>query len=143
MEIKNKIFFLLIVVVLVASMTLWPNEIEEDVISTETQKEQIIIPEVLKKIAWCESKNRQFNDDGSIHRGEINPKDIGYFQINEYWNGEEALSLGFDIYTLEGNTKMALHLYSKKGSQPWNWSSGCWNNPNRVWIEKEGEYFSK
>lgn len=84
------------------------------------------VPAILKKISKCESQDRQFNADGSIHRGEINPKDIGKYQINERWNGEEAKRLGFDIYTLEGNTKMALWLYKTRGTQPWNWSKNCW-----------------
>lgn len=102
-----------------------------------------VIPVILKKISWCESGNMQFEKDGSIHRGKINPKDIGKYQINERWNGEEALRLGFDIYTLEGNTKMALHLYKGQGTTPWDWSRGCWADPDRVWWEKDGEYWSK
>ena len=101
------------------------------------------IPVILKKISWCESGNMQFEKDGSIHRGKINPKDIGKYQINERWNGEEALRLGFDIYSLEGNTKMALHLYKYQGTTPWNWSRGCWEDPDRVWWERDGEYWSQ
>lgn len=84
------------------------------------------LPPIFKHIAQCESQTRQFNADGTIHRGEINPKDIGMYQINEYWNGETARELGFDIYTLEGNTRMALWLYEHRGLQPWAWSKPCW-----------------
>lgn len=101
------------------------------------------IPEILKKIAWCESHNRQFNEDGSVYYGEINPKDTGKYQINSYWNGDEAKRLGFDIYTLEGNTKMALYMFKHQGTTPWNWSKHCWGDPDRVWTVKNGEYFSK
>lgn len=101
------------------------------------------VPEILKKISWCESKNRQFNKDGSIHIGEINPKDIGKYQVNERWNGAEAKRLGFDIYTLEGNTKMSLHLFKNQGTTPWNWSRSCWEDPDRVWWEKDGELWSR
>ena len=101
------------------------------------------VPVILKKISWCESQNKQFEEDGSIHRGEINPKDLGKYQINERWNGEEAIRLGFDLYTLEGNTKMALYLYHDQGTTPWNWSKHCWGDPDRTWYEKGGEYWSK
>lgn len=70
----------------------------------------------------------QFNRDGSVHRGVQNPKDVGKYQINEYYHLEASRGLGVDIYTLEGNTKYALYLYSKNGSRDWNWSRGCWNN---------------
>lgn len=90
------------------------------------------VPVILARIADCESGHgvvggaRQFNADGSVVRGKINPQDIGKYQINEYWNGETARSLGFDIYTLEGNTRMALYLYKTRGLQPWEWSRACW-----------------
>lgn len=102
-----------------------------------------VIPEILKKISWCESGNRQFNADGSVYHGEINPKDTGKYQINTFWNGEEAKRLGFDLDTLEGNTKMALYMYKYQGTTPWNWSKHCWGDPDRVWTVKNGEYFSK
>lgn len=59
-------------------------------------------------------------------RGKQNPRDIGKYQINEYWNGAEAKRLGYDIYTERGNTLMALYLYRTQGVHPWNWSRGCW-----------------
>lgn len=85
------------------------------------------LPAVLLKIAECESHNKQFNPDGSVIRGKQNPKDVGRFQINEYWNGTTAKKLGYDIYTWEGNTKMALYLYDKRGTKDWLWSKWCWS----------------
>lgn len=85
------------------------------------------LPPILGKIAWCESRNRQFNPDGSVHRGEINPQDIGKWQINtKYWL-ELSIQLGYDIYTEQGNTNMALYIYEHYGTKPWNWSKNCWN----------------
>lgn len=84
------------------------------------------LPPIFKHIAQCESQSRQFNSDGTVHRGEQNPKDIGLYQINEYWNGDEAKSLGLDIYTVEGNTAMALVLYKRNGLRDWEWSRWCW-----------------
>jgi hypothetical protein len=85
------------------------------------------IPYIMQKIAYCESHDRQFNADGSLHRGDINPSDIGYFQVNEVYWAKKAKSLGFDIYTLKGNTAMALWIYTNYGTTPWNWSKACWN----------------
>jgi hypothetical protein len=106
-----------------------PDPIE---ISIDKPVEKLVImsdlPQVLQDISWCESSNRQFNDDGSVKHGIINPKDIGQWQINEYWNGEEAKRLGFDIYTQQGNKDMALHLYNTQGTSPWNASQPCWSD---------------
>ncbi len=99
--------------------------------------------DILKKIAWCESKNRQFNADGSVHMGEINPQDTGKYQINEHYHLEASKALGMDIYTLAGNTAYANYLFKTQGTTPWNWSKGCWSDPDRVWTEKAGEYWSK
>lgn len=101
------------------------------------------VPVILKKISWCESQNRQFEKDGSIHRGKINPQDVGKYQINEYYHLATSKKKGMDIYTLEGNRTYALHLYKTQGTTPWNWSKPCWGDPNRVWTEKGGEYWSK
>lgn len=100
------------------------------------------VPVILKKIAWCESQNRQFDEDGNVHRGIINPKDTGKYQVNEYYHLENSKKLGIDIYTLEGNTEYALYLYRRNGIRDWDWSKGCWGDPERVWWEKDGNYWS-
>ena len=89
-----------------------------------------VLPDIFKKIAWCESKNMQFNADGSVHRGVANSQDVGKYQINEYYHLRASQALGIDIYTLEGNTKYALHLYKHEGTTPWHWSEWCWNDKN-------------
>ena len=77
---------------------------------------------VMIDIASCESGYRQFNSDGSVHRGETNPRDVGTYQINEHFWLEESKRLGFDIYTIDGNIAMAKYIYQHHGSQPWHWS---------------------
>jgi len=84
------------------------------------------VPEILKKISWCESRDRQFKADGSIHRGAVNPQDVGKYQINEYYHLEASRKLGMDIYTEKGNTDYALYLFKHQGTRPWNWSKFCW-----------------
>jgi hypothetical protein len=84
------------------------------------------IPQILKDIAQCESKSRQFNEDGSVHMGEINPLDTGKWQINQKYHLAKSQELGMDIFTLEGNTAYAIYLYETEGTTPWNWSKDCW-----------------
>ncbi len=81
---------------------------------------------VLADIAWCESRFRHYNEDGNIHRGEINNRDVGVMQINERFHLNQALKFGYDIYTIKGNMAYAKYLYDKEGTTPWNSSSKCW-----------------
>mgnify|MGYP001570233739 CR=1 FL=1 len=85
------------------------------------------IPYILIKIAECESGGQHFNPDGSIKRGIVNPKDVGLYQINEFYHLETAQKMGINLYTEEGNIKYALYLYRKNGTRDWNWSRSCWN----------------
>ena len=86
------------------------------------------VPEALAKIAQCESRDRHFEADGKVLRGEHNPADIGRYQINiKYWE-KKAKELGYDIYTEAGNEAMALHLYREYGTAPWKRSQPCWQN---------------
>jgi len=85
------------------------------------------IPQDLRKIADCESGNNQFDKEGNVIVGRVNPKDIGVLQINSYYWGETAKELGYDIYTRGGNLSMGLWLYKNYGTQPWQWSKSCWN----------------
>lgn len=80
----------------------------------------------MEKIAWCESRQRQFNIDGTVLRGAINSQDVGYFMINEYYWLDKSIELGYDIYTLKGNKEMAMWIYERQGTTPWNWSKPCW-----------------
>jgi len=85
------------------------------------------LPEVLRHIAFCESRNRQFDDNGEILLGK-NKNDVGRYQINtDHW-GEKAEQLGHDLYTEEGNEAMAFYLYREFGTKPWYWSRKCWES---------------
>ena len=84
------------------------------------------VPAILEKIAYCESHNRQFDKNGSVLHGEIDPHDIGKYQINlRYW-GVEAKKLGYDLTTEEGNEAMAVELYNRFSTDPWSRSESCW-----------------
>lgn len=81
---------------------------------------------ILIKIAGCESTFKHLDKNGKLVRGRVNNQDVGVMQINERYHLEQSKSLGFDIYTLDGNMAYAKYLYEKQGSQPWNSSSKCW-----------------
>ena len=87
---------------------------------------------IMVQIAKCESRFTQFDKDGSIHRGRINPADVGTFQVNEYYHLKESKKLNMDIYTIEGNLKYARHLYESEGVDPWSASSPCWGKYTEV-----------
>lgn len=78
-------------------------------------------------IAQCESHQEQFDSSGHVLHGIVNPDDVGYFQINKYYNGAEAKRLGYDINTESGNIGFALYLYGKEGTAPWDASKSCWS----------------
>ena len=82
---------------------------------------------VLADIAWCESRNRQWNADGTTFRGEVNHSDIGIMQINVAYHADEAKALGIDLYGLSGNLAFAKYLYKAEGTQPWSSSEPCWD----------------
>ena len=82
---------------------------------------------ILVAIAQCESNFSQFNPDGTVVRGRVDSHDVGVMQINETYWLEKSKSLGYDIYTIQGNVDYAKYLYAKQGTDPWNSSSKCWS----------------
>jgi len=85
---------------------------------------------LLVKICNAESEGKQFLKNGDVVRGKVNHADIGYCQINETINNDEARRLGFDIYTEKGNKDYAVYLFLHRGTQPWNASKKSIDNPN-------------
>ena len=81
---------------------------------------------ILAEIAKCESRFRQVDKDGNVLRGEVNKSDVGLMQVNEYYHGEKAEDLGFDLTSVDGNLAYAKYLYEKEGTKPWNASAKCW-----------------
>ncbi len=82
---------------------------------------------VLAEIAKCESEFRHYDKSGNVLHGTADPRDIGVMQINQFYHGDEAKRLGFDISTVEGNLGYAKYIYSKQGVEPWSHSAACWN----------------
>jgi hypothetical protein len=84
--------------------------------------------DLVVKIAKCESGLRQFDSNGRVLRGVVNHKDVGIFQVNEFYHLEESRRLGFDIYSVGGNIQYATWLLKSQGTEPWSWSKKCWKN---------------
>ena len=95
------------------------------IVEVKEVKKEVVIPQNLLDISYCESRGRQFNSDGSVYRGTINNQDVGRWQINEYYWLKKSKELGFDIYTENGNRDMAIWIYNKYGAKPWGWSAQC------------------
>ncbi len=82
---------------------------------------------IMAKVAYCESTHTQFSAPGVVHRGVVNSKDVGIFQINERYHLKRSKDLGIDIYSIEGNMEYARILYEEQGLQPWSASKPCWS----------------
>jgi len=87
---------------------------------------------ILAEIAFCESRLRQFDENGNVLRGVQNSQDVGVMQINEKYHLETAQKLGLNLYTLEGNMAYGKYLYDTQGTKPWNYSSHCWGKHREV-----------
>lgn len=85
---------------------------------------------ILADIAWCESRMRHLDKDGTILRGMVDSDDIGVMQINTRYHQKTADELGIDLYSLSGNLAYAEYLYEKQGVKPWMASSPCWGKAN-------------
>jgi hypothetical protein len=94
-------------------------------VETEVREYFADIP-LMAEISYCESRFRQFENDGSVFRGKVNDRDVGAMQINEYYHLARAKKLGYDLHTLKGNMQYARLLYKEQGAQPWVSSSPCW-----------------
>ena len=84
---------------------------------------------ILAEVARCESTFTHIDPEtGTVKRGHMNSSDLGVMQINEYYHGERAARLGYEITKLEDNLAYARYLYEKEGVQPWSASQHCWRH---------------
>lgn len=79
----------------------------------------------LMRVAYCESRYRQFDTNTLPLKGEIDKNDTGFMQVNKKYHLEEAQELGYDLDTAYGNIMFAKWLYNKQGIQPWSASKEC------------------
>lgn len=86
---------------------------------------------VMERIAQCESGKNQIDPKTGQVLMRYNPKsnsmDIGYYQINETYNGKLATKKGYDLTNKEDNIAFAYELYKERGTEPWSASKSCWN----------------
>ena len=78
-------------------------------------------------VASCESQLQQFDKDGTVLRGRVNPDDIGIFQINSFYHEEDYLKMNIDVFTPIGNIMYAKFIYDRSGLAPWVHSKHCWS----------------
>jgi hypothetical protein len=90
----------------------------------------------MQKIAYCESRNRQFDKDGTTLRGVVNSRDVGIFQVNEKYHLGDSKKMGINIHTVDGNMEYARHLYESQGTRPWNSSRPCWGKYETLALNK-------
>lgn len=83
---------------------------------------------ILIRIAWCESRFKHYDSNGGLLRGHRNKNDVGVMQINEFYHADNALHMGYDLYTPQGNLGYAKWLFERHGTEPWFYSRGCWSN---------------
>ncbi len=91
---------------------------------------------VMKKVAYCESRNRHFDKSGEVLRGRKNSYDRGVMQINLLYHEETAKKMGLDLHQIDDNVAYARYLYKKQGAKPWMSSSACWSNSASLEIAK-------
>ena len=83
---------------------------------------------VLPIIAQCESRGRQFDDEGNLITNPTSSA-VGKYQIMASLHEERAKKMGFDIRTEEGNEQYARVLYAESGTKHWESdlkSRKCW-----------------
>jgi len=101
-----------------------PEQMQEMITKVATAYGQN--PKTAIAIIKCESKIRQFDKKGNVLRGEVNPLDVGLFQINEKYHLADSEKMGIDIHSTRGNIVFGVWLMKKQGTTPWNWSKSCW-----------------
>jgi hypothetical protein len=74
-----------------------------------------LLSPILNRIASCESRGHQLNPNGQVllNVNTNGTVDIGKYQINSIHEAE-ATKLGYDLFTIEGNTAYAKYLYATR-----------------------------
>ena len=81
-----------------------------------------------RRIIACESHNDPYAVGNNYsEEGILWSKDIGYWQINNYFHKETALQRTYDIYKWEENLEYGFIMLKEKGTQPWSASKHCWD----------------
>ena len=81
---------------------------------------------ILRAICMAESNCQQFNNDGSVKHGEIDPDDTGMFQINKRVHADLIAETGLDPEKEADNIRLANIIYGRDGAAAWNASRDRW-----------------
>jgi len=81
---------------------------------------------ILRAICIAESGCQQFNADGSVKHGDVNPDDIGMFQINKRIHANLIKKTGLNPEVTEDNIRLAEILLDRYGTEPWKASEKLW-----------------
>lgn len=80
----------------------------------------------MNRIIWCESKFYHYDKNGEVLRGKVNPRDIGFGQVNLDAHEKRAEELGIDLFDPMDHMAYIIILYNEQGNSPWKYSAGCW-----------------
>ena len=81
------------------------------------------MPLALQRVAYCESRNRHYDQHGKVLRGRGNRHAIGTYQIHRLVHAQRATQLGYNLWRPQGNAGYALWLYRAQGLAPWDATS--------------------
>lgn len=90
----------------------------------------IVLRPELVPVCACESSYeghswampQQFELDGKVRRGRVNPDDLGMCQINWGAHSSTIRGMGLEITVATGNIVYANFLFEQSGFKPWTWS---------------------
>jgi hypothetical protein len=78
------------------------------------------------RIIECESHGQQ----SARNYHAVVGVDVGLFQLNIHYHLSRAASMGFNIYTSQGNLEYGFVLLKESNTKPWSWSRSCWDVDN-------------
>jgi hypothetical protein len=84
------------------------------------------VPEVLHRIAECESGSQHFDAKGNVLRGKKDRNDIGRYQISITYYGAKAMEMGYNLFDEKENEAFAIWIFENEGSDPWVKTKKCW-----------------
>jgi hypothetical protein len=112
-----------------------PQPVQADVIATTTTPTvatvatttpPVVLPPLLEKIAWCESRNNpKAKNRYSTASGRFQfLKGSWAYYGKKLW-GDELVNK--DVFDYEDNTELALYVYKRNGTSDWLESKPCWS----------------
>ena len=84
---------------------------------------------LVKSILFCENGFYGIGNDNINYDKETGlewSRDVGYWQINNYYHEKAAIEMGLNIHDDWGNIEYGFWLMSTQGTWPWNASKACW-----------------